>query len=151
MGNQNKLKMERNYIEIDAGQNFYMKEFMTELPHGILNKILTGCGGTTVAIDNGEDYIIAVPNVEMVINKKKSKPHLTVVYGSLPLIIDWSKPIKIMCTYDSLERICQELNKTVDVYLRFKLLIDEYQEFLTAYSYRSKIIHKKRVNGYYFL
>lgn len=35
----------------------------------IFNKVKTGCGATTIALTNDENYIIAVPTTELVINK----------------------------------------------------------------------------------
>jgi hypothetical protein len=35
---------------------------LRDLPHNcIFNKVVTGCGGTTVVLRNSEDYVIAVP------------------------------------------------------------------------------------------
>lgn len=43
---------------------------MEDLPHNcIFNKVVTGCGGTTVVLRNSEDYVIAVPTTELIINK----------------------------------------------------------------------------------
>ena len=43
---------------------------MNDLPHDcIFNKVVTGCGGTTITLQNDEDYIIAVPTTELIINK----------------------------------------------------------------------------------
>ena len=45
---------------------------MEDLPHNcIFNKVITGCGGTTVALSNNECYIIAVPTQELIKNKIK--------------------------------------------------------------------------------
>ena len=46
---------------------------MTDLPHDcIFNKVRTGCGGTTIALRNEENYVIAVPTTELIINKCNS-------------------------------------------------------------------------------
>ena len=43
---------------------------MEDLPHNcIFNKVVTGCGGTTVVLSNSEDYVIAVPTTALIINK----------------------------------------------------------------------------------
>ena len=43
---------------------------LRDLPHNcIFNKVVTGCGGTTVVLRNSEDYVIAVPTTELIINK----------------------------------------------------------------------------------
>ena len=35
----------------------------------IFNKVKTGCGATTIALTNNENYIIAVPTTELIENK----------------------------------------------------------------------------------
>ena len=35
----------------------------------IFNKVRTGCGATTIALTNDENYIIAVPTTELIENK----------------------------------------------------------------------------------
>ena len=35
----------------------------------IFNKVKTGCGATTIALTNSENYIIAVPTTELIENK----------------------------------------------------------------------------------
>ena len=43
---------------------------MNDLPHDcIFNKVKTGCGATTIAIKNAENYVIAVPTTEIIENK----------------------------------------------------------------------------------
>ena len=42
----------------------------SDLPHNcIFNKARTGCGGTSIALNNGENYVVAVPTTELIINK----------------------------------------------------------------------------------
>ena len=43
---------------------------MEDLPQNcIFNKVVTGCGGTTIALFNERNYIIAVPTTELITNK----------------------------------------------------------------------------------
>lgn len=43
---------------------------MEDLPQNcIFNKVVTGCGGTTIALFNEINYIIAVPTTELITNK----------------------------------------------------------------------------------
>ena len=54
------LKIESN--------NGYLQ--MEDLPQNcIFNKVVTGCGGTTIVLFNERDYIIAVPTTELITNK----------------------------------------------------------------------------------
>lgn len=131
-------------IEIIAPENAeYMNEFMDTLPHGVLNKVLTGCGGTTIAINNLENYIIVVPNIEMIKCKCYYHSNLFGYYsGCNNKIEDYlshmiHKPLKLMVTYDSIKILIDKLiANNLNPYNDFKLLVDEYQEFLTSYAFR---------------
>lgn len=39
----------------------YLSEFMSDLPMGILNKKETGCGATSVILENSQNAIICCP------------------------------------------------------------------------------------------
>ena len=54
-------------LEIQERDGFLI---MGDFPENcIFNKVKTGCGATTIALTNDENYIIAVPTTELVINK----------------------------------------------------------------------------------
>lgn len=131
---------------------------MEDLPHNcIFNKVVTGCGGTTVAFKNDEDYIIAVPTTELIINKI-GRPDAGVgevrfcdgtsrfVYGlhgkyapymekDILAYIDSNETRKIICTYDKIPKLCEIINPN-----KFRLLVDEYHRLLKDYSYRERAI-----------
>lgn len=142
-------------IQIDSVDGYL---HMEDLPHDcIFNKVVTGCGGTTVALQNDEDYVIAVPTTELIINKigrpdagvglvrfndETSRP----VYGLhgkyAPYmerdILDYvssNETRKIICTYDKLPKLCEIINPK-----KFRLLVDEYHRLLKDYSYRERAI-----------
>ena len=48
---------------------------MITLPSGILNKKETGCGATTVVLENQENVIIACPTRQLIINKVAKYPN----------------------------------------------------------------------------
>ena len=125
---------------------------LRDLPHNcIFNKVVTGCGGTTVVLRNSEDYVIAVPTTELIINKTgrtdaglslfKSDGRELPIFGLFGKFDDARKELvsylsssgikKIMCTYDKLPRLIEYLNPT-----SYRLLVDEYHSLLKAYSYR---------------
>ena len=54
-------------LEIQERDGFLIMEDFPE--NCIFNKVKTGCGATTIALTNDENYIIAVPTTELVINK----------------------------------------------------------------------------------
>lgn len=116
----------------------------SDLPHNcIFNKARTGCGATTIAIRNNENYVIAVPTTELIINKCNSERELFGLYGnftaslksSLKEYIKTAKPIKIMCTYDKLPKLLEYINAN-----DCRLLVDEYHNLLKQYSFRDKAI-----------
>ena len=129
---------------------------MNDLPHNcIFNKVVTGCGGTTITLQNDEDYIIAVPTTELIINKI-GRPDAGIgtvkfhdgtsrkVFGlhgrynigierDLMEYVANSDTKKIICTYDKLPKLCELINPK-----RFRLLVDEYHRLLKDYSYRER-------------
>ena len=92
---------------------------MTEIPTNcVLNKGITGCGATTLAIQQSGHTIIAVPFVGLIQNKvHQHGDTLLGIYGEgdkTNEIADYiaSHPIiKIMTTYDSLPKVCRILSK----------------------------------------
>ena len=143
--------MEKLKIESDDG--FLHLE---DLPRNcIFNKVVTGCGGTTVVLQNAEDYVIAVPTTELIINKTDittagvSKERYNGIYpfglfgrfddAAERKLIDYlnsSGTKKIMCTYDKVPKLMEYIIPS-----NYRLLIDEYHCLLKAYSYRQKAIN----------
>ena len=60
----------------------YLSEFMETLPAGILNRKETGCGATTVVLENGENVIVACPTRQLIINKVNQYPNTCLLYTS---------------------------------------------------------------------
>ena len=131
---------------------------LPDLPQNcIFNKVITGCGGTTIALFNDKNYVIAVPTTELITNKtglvsaglsKITSPDgkeqsvfglfgefTYMVKKHLKMYLATEGIKKIMCTYDKV--------KYLDRYLKpadYQLLVDEYHLLLKAYSYRSNAI-----------
>lgn len=131
-------------------KKIYIKEkdgYMTinDLPHNcIFNKVRTGCGGTTIALGNEENYVIAVPTTELIVNKLNSTENLFGFYGNYTPILKKNlisytgkKGVKkIMCTYDKLPLLVELINA-----MEYRLLVDEYHNLLKQYSFRSNAIN----------
>lgn len=118
---------------------------MMDLPHNcIFNKVRTGCGATTIALRNEENYIIAVPTTELIVNKLNSTENLFGLYGNFtkPLkdeLIGYTRRNgvkKIMCTYDKLPKLVELIN-TMD----YRLLVDEYHNLLKQYMFRTTAVN----------
>ena len=117
----------------------YMSEVFETLPdNSFLCKSVAGVGGTSLAINNDEDYVIAVGSVELIINKAEQHDNLIPVYGDVKIkdienaIITkrlLKQPIKIMVTYDSFPKVVDVLGDEV---VNTKLLVDELQVLLKA-------------------
>ena len=133
---------------------------MEDLPHNcIFNKVITGCGGTTVALSNNECYIIAVPTQELIKNKIKrddagvgtytlQNGETREIFGlfgyssymmkkDLRDYIENHEIKKIMCTYDKMEMLLHFIDPK-----NYRLLVDEYHTLLKAYSFREKAINR---------
>ena len=139
-------------IKIESKDGFL---HLNDLPHNcIFNKVVTGCGGTTVVLQNAEDYVIAVPTTELIINKTDitvagvSKQSYNGIrpFGLFGKFDDAAERKlkdylnsygikKIMCTYDKVPKLVEYIQAK-----NYRLLIDEYHCLLKAYSYRQKAI-----------
>jgi hypothetical protein len=139
-------------IKAPAGA-VYLDEFMDSLPFGIINKKSTGCGGTTVALECAKDYIVCVPTVNLITNKCAQYPraatperkgcdyellgvHGGVTNNEIKDYLETHKVHKIITTYDSLPRLAEMLELS-----DYHVLVDEYQNLLSAYAYRSEAIN----------
>lgn len=120
----------------------YLAEIMDTLPSGVLlNKGVTGCGGTYVELNSKRNSIILVPTIELA--KNKYKDGYLIVYGKVTdseitkYINSDIKYKKIIGTYDSLKKLISINHNFFDNYF---LLIDEYHILFNAYSYRNEAI-----------
>lgn len=145
-------------------QNGYLA--LEDLPHNcIFNKVVTGCGGTTIALTNEENYVITVPTTELVKNKcyppkDKDGNNTVLEYGEkkaglspvrnlfglygiftsqlkkeLKDYLSKNGVKKIMCTYDKLPSLVSLLAPS-----EYRLLVDEYHNLLKIYSYRKEAV-----------
>ncbi len=127
----------------------YLSEVIPELPSNtILNKGITGCGGTYLELTSKRNSIILVPTIELA--KNKEKKDFLIVYGKttddkIQKYIESDLPYKkIIGTYDSLQKLFKY------PILDYFLLIDEYHIFFNAYSFRNDAITFILKNYYQF-
>jgi len=121
----------------------YANQAMETLPVGYIDKTICGCGFTTVAIENNEDCVIAVPSISLIDNKVSQynendkgivlfpvKGGVTTaeVNGYVLQCVSEGRPIKIITTYDSLYK-CEEI---LDSYSTVKLIVDESNKLLSS-------------------
>jgi hypothetical protein len=136
----------------------YLAHHYKEIPSNcVLNKIATGCGGTSLEIENmNRDSIITVPLEQMISNKVPQYPNgrtpgefkLFGVCAGIDQedLIDYlktNKVHKIIVTYDSLPRVIEaiiQINErpVVDYFL----LIDEVHCIMNNYKLRKEAFRK---------
>lgn len=118
-------------------------EFLTnwngfELPKGILNKGVTGCGATSVAIQDEHKTIICSPRINLIKNKVGQHEGLLGVFGDVKndeimAYLETTETPKIMVTYDSMPRLAKLITDKSD----WRVVVDEYQYLLIDSGFRS--------------
>jgi hypothetical protein len=143
-----RLKVERRILTAKASDE-YLSDFMTILPVNCLfDKGKTGCGGTTIAIKNELDTIIAMPYVNVIKNKTDQNSNLLGVYQGVTEteIIDYlqnNEKRKIAVTYDRLEYVINLLEQNgYKPYQQFYLLVDEWHILFNSYAFRNEAVKK---------
>ena len=131
-------------IIISDEKSKFLSEVIREIPSQcLLNKGVTGCGGTTLEIQSKRDSIILVPNVNLVLNKTAAHSNLIGVYGDVNKVQFLSQfkrrttYKKIIATYDALPKLIDWIGDNIYDYF---LLIDEYHILFNSYSLRYEAI-----------
>lgn len=132
--------MRENVIKIPAKTKF-LSDFLDFIPsHKLINKGITGCGGTTVELESKRNSIILCPTCNLVESKSAqgyfgvtSKVNKSQIKNYL---IKEAKFKKIIATYDALPRLME----IIPNYSEYFLLIDEYHLLFNDYSFRSDAI-----------
>lgn len=135
--------MEKVIISVPSGTK-YLSDFRNEagqkfrLPNGILNKELTGCGGTTVALEDEFKTVICSPRRKLIENKAAQYPNsLLVIEGvtedKIREYIESVAVPKILTTYDSFRKI----KKAVGSFEGWKVVVDEFQCLLNDSAFKA--------------
>lgn len=156
------LSVKVTTINIPSGHKYFDSAIgYDDLPNNAyVNKQITGCGMTTLAITNNIDYIIAVPTLNLIENKCEKHESIIPFHGGISNkdfyeyyegMLDSNTPIKIMTTYDSLKRLCTLINTK-----KFKILIDEAHQLINIGLFRKGAVHNvlqcfKEFNSYVFV
>ena len=133
--------MIKNEIINIPKQYKFLSEFISELPsHNLINKGITGCGGTTLELNAKRNSIILCPTKNLVLNK--AKYGIGVTGNTLNKDINTYlktasiKYKKIIATYDALPRLIE----LIPDYYNYFLLVDEYHLLFNDYGFRNKAI-----------
>ena len=129
-------------LKINSNNGFLQME---DLPQNcIFNKVVTGCGGTTIVLFNKRDYIIAVPTTELITNKTGlteagvaiiTAPDGIKTQSVFGLFSEFTYGVqkelkqyvaspgtkKILCTYDKVRQLIRFIEPQ-----QYQILIDEY-------------------------
>lgn len=125
-------------IEVPENVEFLTNWNGFELPKGILNKGVTGCGATSVAIEDEHKTIICSPRINLIKNKVGQHEGLLGVYGDVKndeimAYLEIAETPKIMVTYDSMPRLAKLIDDKSD----WRVVVDEYQYLLIDSGFRS--------------
>lgn len=138
-----------NTVSIPSGFRYLNEVFTTFPDNSFLCKSVAGTGGTSLAITNNENYVIAGSSIELVTNKADQHSNLIPVFGGI-YQEDIEKsvshneslgiPVKIITTYDSLHKVVSALGDSVSNY---KILVDELQVLLKASDiFKPEVVNK---------
>jgi len=124
----------------------YIGDIMKDLPDNVmLNKVTTGCGMTSVVLENDLKYVLAVPYTSLIKNKMKwckdrGIPVCSVYYGGADEAqIRMFSGNKIIVTYDSLEKVTNVLTARGDI-KQWKLCVDEAHKLVDSAAFRPNAI-----------
>lgn len=141
--------MKKTIIHIPSGIK-YLSDFKIknengdmvnfELPNGIFNKYLAGCGGTTLALEDSHKTIICSPRVELLKNKHAQYPEQTLLViggttkGRIVEYLQTHETPKILVTYDSLYKLEEYVEDKSD----WRVIVDEFQCILSDSAIKSE-------------
>lgn len=142
-----KIKMIIRDINIDKGS--WLSEVMEEIPtNTILNKVMTGCGATTLEINAARHSIIIEPNVPVIIGKKAQHDFLFAVYEGTTredvkayLAGEEDGYRKIITTPEGFDKkvLPAMYELSIPVYEEYFLLFDECEKPIQDVGYRGDI------------
>lgn len=123
----------------------YLNDFISddgkrfELPNGILAKGVTGCGGTTLALEDQHKTIIASPRKALIECKARQYENaLLVMEGvgrdEIERYVAETETPKILTTYDSLFKIANVINDMSE----WRVVVDEFQCILADSAFKSE-------------
>lgn len=134
--------MKKTYINIPEGIEYLTKEIFS-FPDGIFNKVVTGCGITTVALTNDEPIILVSPRKALLENKAEQHSNVywlhSEEFSNLSNFYKYLKSIdipKILITYDSFPR----LKAIIDI-KKFRVIVDEFHCLLSDTSLKSNVTY----------
>jgi hypothetical protein len=136
----------------------YLSKYYKEVPANcVFNKVATGCGGTSLEIENMlRDSIITVPLEQMINNKVEQYPNertpkdfkmfgvkAGITKEDVKEYLQANKVHKIIVTYDSLYKVIDAITELNQREIKnYFLLIDEVHYILNNYELRKEAVTK---------
>jgi molybdopterin converting factor small subunit len=128
-----------------------VEAFLTEFePNSIISKGLTGCGATTILLENNQPMILSCPTNELCHDKSTAQRHVGKVLwyeaGTKDDVIkDYLQRVivpKFISVYDQTSNLYKALCRIEkqNVGSKYVLAVDEVHMLMTALSYREKAI-----------
>lgn len=142
--------MKKNKIYIEKEYKYLGEKPEFELPHGIFNKVVTGCGATTVALEDNNPTILICPRLALLENKTaKYNRKVTRVYWvqledfkdttSLNKYIKETQVPKLLITFDSFKKLKKVLGDTI---YKYRIVVDEFHKLLQDASFKAEVSQK---------
>lgn len=147
-------------VYFEESDNCLLSRLIDKLPHGIIDKKITGIGATTLEIESKRHSIIVVPTRILAFNKYSKHPNSLYIGSEIKgysvsddnikaYINDKEKTFKkFIVVAESLERLIKYLiSLSIDIYNEYFLMIDEIDQLQENSHYRPKL---ECVIDYYF-
>ena len=137
---KNVIYINRRTRYLSAVKNYDESKF--ELPAGVLAKGTTGCGGTTLALEDGNRTVIASPRKALIECKARQYADALLVMSGVrtddvAMYIEHcdARGIvpKILTTYDSLFKVTRAIADMTD----WRVVVDEFQCMLSDSTFKS--------------
>lgn len=155
--------MEKKTISIPEGV-YYLGNYpglVAQLPQGryILNKVMTGCGATTMFLADNVPTVLCSPRRELIRCKAESSHFKGLVHAfgvnsadvmcrindmkqyvtnHIPTPYNSTSSPKILVTYDSAKHVMQGL-KEMGLLEQFRFVVDEFQTLFTDAAFRGEV------------
>ncbi len=142
--------------EIEAGKK--LSDVMDKMPHGIIDKRITGLGATTLEIKSQRNSIIVMPTRALAYNKSVKHPHTLYVGSKYQNNANLKKESiqtylknelipnkKFLVVADSLKKLLDEIGS--EVYENYFFMIDEVDLIQADSNYRPAL---ENAMDYYF-
>lgn len=155
--NVNKYKLNLlSKMEVEAGKK--LSDVLDKMPHGIIDKRITGLGATTLEIKSQRNSIIVMPTRALAYNKSEKHPHTLYVGSKYQNNTDLKKESiqyyldnehiphkKFLVVADSLKKLIDEIGD--EVYNDYFFMIDEVDLIQADSNYRPAL---ENAMDYYF-